>query len=353
MSTLIKASNRLVIKLAGHPWRFAVRVGPRTLPENFLVDFEWRDAETQSLSRQIILPMRQAVKKSLLVLAPGHYRLSWGIFSPNWQHCLAWFSDAQYLSVPPLNNSINPNQLKVASYQAYRHYRRHCLQEIPIGIIAAAGKEAASDMIASAQALSLLLSALHHDQSRFYALWHTIQNVMRQMQQDLLPWRVHANGTAEDNGSSTEADQDIAYALWLGYSIWRDPSLLQASRHYLNAIKTYDSTNGRLKPGSTWPNSASCPACLTLGYYPLFAQISQDPWWEALHAGGIAWLQQHQGDRAALFSPENSDAPINFSWETSRIVWRWAHAAMHRATAIPIDLLIAPLAPFFHLQHLK
>lgn len=86
------------------------------------------------------------------------------------------------------------------------------------------------------QSYGMLIAVFSDDREVFNKTWSwTKDNLQSQLDGKLFSW-LWQNGKISDSNPATDADQDIAYALYLAYEQWRDPAYLEAAKDIVRDI---------------------------------------------------------------------------------------------------------------------
>jgi endo-1,4-beta-D-glucanase Y len=160
---------------------------------------------------------------------------------------------------------------------------------------------------------------------------------------------------ALDKTSASDADQDIAFALLLGYKEWKDPAYLDDSKLILNDIwtrLTLDAPIGRVLLPGDWPQKGRTyqinPSYFAPYAYRVFAEVDTDHDWTALTDSSyeiltraVAQSETHlppdwvqislDNDQVTLYQ-DPLDPRSDFGYEAIRVYWR-----------IALDSLMVPL----------
>lgn len=160
---------------------------------------------------------------------------------------------------------------------------------------------------------------------------------------------------ALDKTSATDADQDIALALLLGYHVWKDPVYLSDAKLILENIwnrLTIDAPIGRVLLPGDWPQKDHRylinPSYFSPVAYRAFAEMDSDHDWIALldtgyeiTARAIAQTETHlppdwveitlDNDNVKIFQ-DSMDEHSDFGYEAIRVYWR-----------VGLDALLTPL----------
>jgi endo-1,4-beta-D-glucanase Y len=134
--------------------------------------------------------------------------------------------------------------------------------------------EQGDDTPSEAMGYGMLIAAAMGDKAMFDQFWTYVNS---QLVSGLMKWS--RNG----NGSATDADQDIAYALALGASQWGGDYAARATT-MINAISSRDLQAGnRIGPGSDWGSTPAFNASYVApSYYPVFQALTGSSTWATI-----------------------------------------------------------------------
>lgn len=91
------------------------------------------------------------------------------------------------------------------------------------------------------QSYAMLMSVYVNDKNTFDSVWDWTKKNLQVRQSDKLFSWLWENGKVSDINSATDADQDIAYALYLAYKKWGDKSYLNSSEEIVSDIWDFES----------------------------------------------------------------------------------------------------------------
>jgi endo-1,4-beta-D-glucanase Y len=146
--------------------------------------------------------------------------------------------------------------------------------------------EAGFDTVSEGISYGMLVSVYMNDQATFDKLWLYEQKYSDPV--GLMNWRVSADGgSVTGNGSATDADEDMAWALIMADKQWGGSGSLGTP--YLTLAKTmldtmwqYDVDHGRgemLRPGDGWMDDRTNPSYFAPAYYRVFARVTGNQDW--------------------------------------------------------------------------
>lgn len=166
-----------------------------------------------------------------------------------------------------------------------------------------------SSTTSEGQSYAMLRAVWLNDKATFSKVWEwTRNNLQQRAGNKLLAWRWgqlpdgHSWGMLDD-AAATDADQDVALALLLGYHRWNEGWMLHEAKQLLNDIWTYEVVNSVkgpvLLPGDWHRKAAVVPEYVLLNpsyfspyAYHVFALFDKEHDWSALASTSYSLLQQ-------------------------------------------------------------
>lgn len=197
------------------------------------------------------------------------------------------------------------------------------------------------DTVSEGIGYGMILSSHADDKETFDGLWNYAKSHLNK--NGLMSWRIKADNTPFETDSASDADLDIAYALYVASTKWGgyEEDLLAM----LENITAHDIENntGVLKPGDEWGGeSVTSIAYNRPGYYPLFFNLTGNPKWDevaktsrdtltdilsridASQTGLVPDWHNSQGEPVW----EMGDDSYNFSWNATRYPWAESMAVL-------------------------
>lgn len=306
---------------------------PRNTPPNLILVLECLRAHDKELVRQMHRPTASANPTFDLVLGPGNYYLSVGIFNANWSTCLWWGDDLQFVNVPqPISLSPHQSVLAVAARYRYQQFLHHYAHREAKDMLRIIRPENNADTVSEGIAYGMLLAVAHEDLDVFEKLWRYAASYLNNHK--LMAWHISASGHILDAGSASDADQDMAFALISAAERWHNPRYRAMGLRMIQAIRHWDTNQELLKPGDRWDDIPVInPSYFCPHYYTRFHHVTRDKWWARLSKSSLEWLNTLQHPDTGLWpdwhsmdETPSSAYPNNFSYDAVRIPWRlhWA-----------------------------
>ena len=133
-----------------------------------------------------------------------------------------------------------------------------------------------NDTVSEGISYGMIMAVYFDDQATFNGLWQ-----YKQIHNDglgLMNWNINSGGGTQNGNSATDADEDIAYALYLAFYQWGNGAF-----NYKNLadaevlkLKSYDlDGNNRVKPGDSF-SSCQYPSYLFPNEYAVFGKQTSD-----------------------------------------------------------------------------
>lgn len=199
------------------------------------------------------------------------------------------------------------------------------------------------------QSYTMLRAVWIGDKQQFDTTWNWTKNNM-QLSNKLFRWKVEQDGSVDD-GSATDADEDIALALAFASKKWKDSSYLSESKAIIQNIWNNDTKVVNNIPyiiAGDWAKDKSVaiinPSYLSPYSYKIFAKIdTKHPWVQVVnssysalascsennlgtsHSTGLVpdWCAIDQKGKT-IVSPEKGLNATTYSYDAFRSTWRVA-----------------------------
>ena len=330
---------------------------PRAVPPGFILDLEWHRAQDHHRVRQVYRPIGSSRMTFSVIMEPGRYYLSVGLFTADWSRCLIWLDAVQHLSVPASEADVGQENWAAAARTSYQRFLGHYVDRVSDRAWRIMRPEEGRDTVSEGMAYGMLLALAHNDLRTFHKLWSYAQSYLNR--HELMAWRIHARGTVMDAGSAADADQDMAYALIQAGLRWSNPSYLDAGTRMVRAIRQWETDDGYLRPGDAWAPTPRIfnPSYVCLHYYPVFGRATRDPWWNEWAETSLGILKNAQHpvsglwpDWLALDEGQGGTLPpgfdSTFSYDAVRVPWR-LYLAARAGMARELNPLGEKMVPFF------
>lgn len=176
----------------------------------------------------------------------------------------------------------------------------------------------------------LLFSAAMKDKDTFDNLYNYMKSHLDK--NGLMHWKIDSNGSVIGQGSASDADEDMAYALLLAYKTWNERTYLDEGKNLIELIAKYEINSEHIVlPGDSWGNNYPInPSYIAPLYYYKFAEVSGKEFWSNVANNNIDFLY-------ANMNPETGFLPdwINYSGSAQEGTNTFGYDAVR----VPIRLL--------------
>jgi endo-1,4-beta-D-glucanase Y len=183
-----------------------------------------------------------------------------------------------------------------------------------------------NDTVSEGIAYGMLISAYMGDRTTFDGLWAYAKQHLDSY--GLLNWHLNADGTiaSDGNGSATDADEDIAWALLVAYAQWGAITYFDEAKKTVNAMMTYSiAPDGMLKPGDAWGSSErTYPDYFAPSYFRVFRKISNNPNWDIVIKRNYEILAAVSGQYGLVpdYTTTSYDLSQQYKYDACRTPWR-------------------------------
>ncbi len=185
----------------------------------------------------------------------------------------------------------------------------------------------------------LLLSVYFNEQTLFDELFAYVKRCMDA--NGLMIW-LTKNGQVEGEGSSTDADQNIALALIFAHKIWGSDGSVdyeEEAAQMLNNIYQYDISMGQVKPGDLFGDRSTDPrnpSYLAPAAYEIFSDFDLSQRWSPVKSNAYIFIAKAQNPTTGLV-PDwcdsngsglafNGSSPDEFSYDSAKVFFNMAVA---------------------------
>jgi hypothetical protein len=171
----------------------------------------------------------------------------------------------------------------------------------------------------------MLIAVYMGDKPTFDAFW---QYVKSEFFNGLMGWHISSTGTALDQHSATDADEDMAWALLMADKQWGgSPSsgggtYLSSATSMINSIKSSEMT-GNLPTDGDYSAPVTHPDYAAPDYNAEFAMASGDSSWNAVSAAEYAAFESARNASSGLIPDATTGTGNNiFGFDACRAPWR-------------------------------
>jgi endo-1,4-beta-D-glucanase Y len=194
--------------------------------------------------------------------------------------------------------------------------------------------EMSNDTVSEGIAYGMLISVYMNDRTVFDALWGYAQGKFDG--NGLMNWNIGAGGNVIGNGSATDADEDMAWALLMAGAQWGGPYNASALT-LINNMWNHEVEGGSiLKPGDNFGGASQTnPSYFAPSYYRVFAKVNSANNWMAVVDSSYTILAAASGTNglvpnwanssgAGVNGPGNDANGLYFGYDACRTPWRIA-----------------------------
>jgi endo-1,4-beta-D-glucanase Y len=280
-------------------------------------------------------------------LDKGKYTVSIGLFNPNWSSNYSWFDKVSSFqigtttnptSTPQVSPTATPVQnsaLRNIALSAYKDWKGQYIKDDGNGALRVIRPENNNDTVSEGIGYGMLLSVYADDETTFSGLLNYTKKHFDS--KGLMDWNIDSSGKTIGQGSATDADEDIAYALTLASSKWSGKSYTNDAKNMIQAIMKHEVTDQNLvNPGDNWGTTKTVnPSYLSPSYYMAFGALTGESRWTSVYNATLKWLSQVSNSTTGLVPDWNSSdftsPDINFD--------KYKTAFYYDALRTPIRLL--------------
>ena len=192
-----------------------------------------------------------------------------------------------------------------------------------------------NDTVSEGIGYGMLIGVYMNDRPMFDALWAYAQSKFDG--NGLMNWRIGQNGNVVSQGSATDADEDMAWALLMAGTQWGG-SYNASAVTLINNIwnKEVEQGSNVLKPGDNFGGSSQTnPSYFAPSYYRAFASATNNTNWMKVVDSSYSTLTAASGQYglvpnwtnaqgAGVNGPGNDTNGLNFGYDACRTPWRIA-----------------------------
>lgn len=146
----------------------------------------------------------------------------------------------------------------------------------------------------------MLFSVALEDKETFDALLEYVKK--HKDKYGLMNWKIDSQGRVIGNGSASDADQDIAYALLLASKKWDKKMYKDEAVAMINAILKHEvNSDYLLLPGDQWGDDAQYnPSYFCPSYYNEFALASENNAWKTVLSANMKFMYEISNKNTGL-----------------------------------------------------
>ncbi|OLZ11202.1 glycosyl hydrolase family 8 [Sulfobacillus thermosulfidooxidans] len=272
----------------------------------------------------------------------GTATLDVGIFQPNWSSLDGWWNNLSTDEISEVGGSSS--SVATAASLAYQSWQQTYVQSAGPGLLRVVRPQNNNDTVSEGIGYGMLLAVANNDLATFQGLWNYAKKYRDAS--GLMNWDISASGTVIGTGSATDADEDMAYALFLAHQRWPGQGFGQAATNQIDAILAFDvSPHNRLLPGDHWGDTAIMnPSYIAPAYYARFATFTGNNRWNLVAEQNLQWIADNANPTTGLLpdwlNADGSNPAIPWDqysdgwyYDAVRLPWRlWLAASSQNNT---------------------
>lgn len=196
----------------------------------------------------------------------------------------------------------------------YEDWRSRYVEVIEPNLARVHDPEQDSVTVSEGIGYGMLFAVMHDDKETFDALYEYCKKFRNE--NGFMNWKISRYGEIIGLGAATDAEEDIAYSLYLAYKKWEEEGYLTEAILRINKIQQFlVNADDRILPGDEWGNTnAYNPSYVTPEYYLCFYEITEDERWIHILETNIEYLSEIAQKETGLFPDW-----INFETENHTI----------------------------------
>ncbi len=226
-----------------------------------------------------------------------------------------------------LTTAANASQSVQAAYDAWKAEFVSANGAGAAGNLRVVRTSDGNDTVSEGIAYGMLAAVYMVDRATFDGLWNYAKAHLDA--KGLMNWQINAAGAVSGQGSATDADEDIAWALLMASNQWSSATYLTDARAQINAMLMHEiAADGMLKPGDGWGTSnVTFPNYFSPAYFRVFAAATNNPRWTGdILDRNYAILMAVEGMHGLV--PDRTTSTYqnmgNYYYDSCRTPWRIA-----------------------------
>lgn len=316
------------------------------VPSGNIVDTEVYNSQNQKVFQNANTNGGSTFSATTPSLPTGSYTVSVGLFTPNWSSNYAWFDKVSsfsmgnsttvlptpaFVSQTPISGTLS------AAVNAYNGWKAKYVVSAGNGMLRVVRPENNNDTVSEGIGYGMVLASYAADQATLNGLWNYGKKYLDS--KGLMNWQIDSNGNVIGQGSATDADEDMAYALLRANQKWSGLGYDTAAKSLISAMLSTEVQNNNLpNPGDNWGTTQIVnPSYLAPAYYKEFAVLTGNSRWNDIASTSSNWLMKAANSSTGLL-PDwlNADlSPANISFD------QHTNDFYYDAVRVPIRLLLA------------
>jgi len=183
-----------------------------------------------------------------------------------------------------------------------------------------------NDTVSEGMGYGMLIAVYMNDQATFEGLWGFTKAHLDSV--GLMTWHLNADGSVATGGqgSATDADEDIAFALIMASVQWPSSTYLADGAKMAKAILMNEvAGDGMLKPGDNWGDSdKTYPDYFSPAYIRVFKKVAPHTFWDTVLTRNYEILAKVSGTYGLV--PDSTTATYalteSYKYDACRTPWR-------------------------------
>jgi endo-1,4-beta-D-glucanase Y len=194
----------------------------------------------------------------------------------------------------------------------------------------------ANDTVSEGIAYGMLIGVYMNDKTMFDALWSFAQS--KKDTNGLMNWHLDPSGNVSGQGSATDADEDMAWALLMADGQWGGGNYKSSAMTLIDTLfkVSVESGSNVLKPGDNFGGAAETdPSYFAPSYYRVFATVTPSHNWMAVVDSSYSIIAAASGQYglvpnwanssgAGVAGPQGTTNGPDFGYDACRTPWRIA-----------------------------
>lgn len=310
-----------------------------SIPSGNIIDVEIYNSSNQQIWQNFTTNGGTTYNIISKQLTPGIYTVSVGLFTPNWASNYGWYPKIYTIDAsnnplsttstssqtptstptptPTPTTSINQNILNSAM-TSYNTWKSKYVVSVNTGELRVVRPENNSDTVSEGIGYGMLISYFANDQTTFSGLWNYASKYLDS--KGLMNWQIDSSGNVIGQGSATDADEDMAYALLRADSKWPGNQYGASAKKLIGAMMATEVQSSNLiNPGDNWGNTKIVnPSYLAPAYYRAFSDFTGDTRWQSVADKSLTWEESVSNNSTGFFPDwiNNDLSPASISWDS-------------------------------------
>ncbi len=302
-----------------------------TVPSGNIIDLELYNSSNQKVWQTFTNTGGNSISGKTSPLSSGNYTLKLGLFTPGWASNYSWNNNlftftagssalpvsssnptpsptptpTSVSSVPssqaptPSQNNVN-SAVESQALSFYNSWKSNYVQSAGGNMLRVVRPQNNNDTVSEGIGYGMLLSYFAGDQQTFQGLWNYGKNYLDS--KGLMNWQINSSGSVIGQGSATDADEDMAYALLRAHSKWPGNRYGLAANGLISAMmNTEVQSSNLINPGDNWGTTQIMnPSYLAPAYYRAFANFTGNSKWNDVANANLSWLQNAANQSTGL-----------------------------------------------------